>query len=222
MRTVDLLPWALSAVLLALAVVQARRARSTRTAILDAAHEMARPLAALRLGIATLGGDRAVDSLALDGEAERAGSALEDLREIADGRAQQRGDAFDPAALVSEIARLWSTAAAAQGRSVAVSALQGAAVKADRVRIGQAITNLVANSLEHGAGTVRLAVTREDGRCRIEVSDDGPGPGAAGQRTSGSGRGRGLRIASGSVSRSGGRLIADRGSAIELPLADVR
>jgi signal transduction histidine kinase len=222
MTLVELCPWLLSAVFAALAVIQARRAVRTRTAILDAAHELARPLAALRLGIATLGGDRPVDSGALDGEAERAGSALEDLRLIADGRPQQSGEAFDPAALVSEIARLWSTAAEAQGRSVAVSALQSASVKADRVRIGQAITNLVANSLEHGAGTVRLAVTKAGGSCRIEVTDDGPGSGGSGPMPSGSNRGRGLRIASGSVSRSGGRLIADCGSAIELPLADAR
>jgi signal transduction histidine kinase len=222
MTTVELCSWVVSGVLAALVAIQARRAVRTKAAILDAAHELARPLAALRLGIATLGGDRPVDPGALDGEAERAGSALDDLRLIADGRPQQGGEAFDPAALVSEIARLWSNSAEAQGRSVAVSALQSAPVKADRVRIGQAITNLVANSLEHGAGTVRLAVTRADGRCRIEVTDDGPGPGGAGPRRTGQDRGRGLRIANGSVSRSGGRLVADCGTAIELPLADAR
>ncbi len=222
MSPIELCPWGLSILLVVIATVQARRALRTKAAILDAAHELARPLAALRLGIATLGGGRPVDSGALDGEAERAGSALEDLRQIADGRPKDRGEAFDPAALVSEIARLWSNAAEAQGRAVAVSELHHAPVRADRLRIGQAITNLVANSLEHGVGTVRLAVTRADGCCRIEVTDDGPGPGQPGARRTEAKRGRGLRIASGSVSRSGGRLVAGCGSAIELPLAEAR
>jgi signal transduction histidine kinase len=101
-------------------------------------------------------------------------------------------------------------------------------VRGDRVRLSQAVGNLLANALEHGAGTVEVRSRAVGDRVRIEVSDEGaglPAPVAelAARPRAGRGRrGRGLAIASEIVARHGGRLLAapsPRGArvAIELP-----
>src|SRR5438270_9806292 len=46
---------------------------------------------------------------------------------------------------------------------------------ADRVRIEQALGNLVDNALRHGAGTVTLAARSRDGLVSLLVRDEGAG-----------------------------------------------
>ena len=48
-------------------------------------------------------------------------------------------------------------------------------VRVDRLRLEQALGNLVENSLRHGAGTIRLSATADDGMLDLHVADDGPG-----------------------------------------------
>jgi heavy metal sensor kinase len=48
-------------------------------------------------------------------------------------------------------------------------------VHVDRLRMEQALGNLVENALRHGAGTIRLSATTEDGALELHVADDGPG-----------------------------------------------
>ena len=82
-------------------------------------------------------------------------------------------------------------------------------VRGDRVRLAQALGNLLANALEHGAGTVEVAARTLSGRVRIEVSDEGgglPAPVADLARRPRAGRGRrgrGLAIASEIAARHG-------------------
>ena len=57
-------------------------------------------------------------------------------------------------------------------------------VRADRLRIAQALANLVANAVEHGGGEVRVRARAVDGRARIEVTDGGPGLPAPRRRSS--------------------------------------
>ncbi|HEY3190569.1 MAG TPA: ATP-binding protein, partial [Solirubrobacteraceae bacterium] len=45
----------------------------------------------------------------------------------------------------------------------------------DRLRLEQAVGNLVDNALRHGTGAVRIAAHRHDGRVEIHVRDEGPG-----------------------------------------------
>src|SRR5436190_777981 len=103
-----------------------------------------------------------------------------------------------------------------------------ALVRGDRVRLAQAVGNLLANALEHGGGRVELGARAQAGRVRIEISDEGaglPAPVAELARRPRAGRGRrgrGLAIAADIVARHGGRLVSApsaRGArlAIELP-----
>ena len=108
--------------------------------------------------------------------------------------------------------------------------MPGALVVADRLRLAQAISNLIANALEHAPGCIELnARVAGPRRVRIEVIDEGAGlPRPLEELTrrarAGRGRrGRGLAIASEIAARHRGRLVASRapqGSriAIELPL----
>jgi two-component system, OmpR family, sensor kinase len=48
-------------------------------------------------------------------------------------------------------------------------------VKADRLRLEQALTSMLDNALRHGDGEVRLWTELADGRVELHVSDAGPG-----------------------------------------------
>ena len=48
-------------------------------------------------------------------------------------------------------------------------------VRGDRIRLEQALGNLVDNALRHGAGEVRLTATAADGRVELHVLDQGQG-----------------------------------------------
>ena len=90
----------------------------------------------------------------------------------------------------------------------------GGTVWGDRLRLAQALGNLIANAIEHGGGAVRVTVGSRAQTVRIEVCDDGPGlpaPVAALARRPRRGRGsrgRGLAIALAIVRRHGGTIAA--------------
>jgi len=88
------------------------------------------------------------------------------------------------------------------------------AVRADRGRLAQAFSNLLANAIEHGSGRVDVHGTRVGDRVRVEVRDQGP-------------RGQGLGIAARAVEEAGGALEVERAEdgttvAVELPLVAER
>jgi signal transduction histidine kinase len=56
-----------------------------------------------------------------------------------------------------------------------VVAPAGEIISGDRVRLEQALGNLVDNALRHGAGTVRLNAGRTDDSVALRVSDVGAG-----------------------------------------------
>lgn len=65
--------------------------------------------------------------------------------------------------------------ASAHGRPVVVAATDDLTLDADRVRLEQALGNLVDNALRHGRGAVRLEAQPRDGGVVLRVRDEGEG-----------------------------------------------
>lgn len=231
MTTVAILGWAAAATALA-ALVACRRSGARRLELAaQAAHELAAPLGAARLAVHSLSREGAPPErvAALDRELARAGRAVEDLAVARAGeRATGRAEEVAAERLVRDAGAAWRPVAQALGAQLRVDVDGGlGTVRGDRVRLGQAIDNLIANALEHGGRTVVLRGRASLRGVRIEVADDGPGLPAPVDRLvrrarAGRGRGRGLAIAADVVERHGGRVSAApsaRGArvAVELP-----
>jgi len=68
---------------------------------------------------------------------------------------------------------LWR--AEAEGRQLALDAPEDLVVQGDRIRLEQALGNLVDNALRHGAGVVTLGAAANDGAIEVCVRDEGSG-----------------------------------------------
>jgi signal transduction histidine kinase len=228
------LAWGLAAMGFAVALASTYELRRRRELVARACHELRGPLTAARLSLATM--ERRQEGpperlAVLDLELRRAGLALDDFAAARSGRRQSdRTEPVEVAELLEEQFESWHAVAAAFDSHVTLGALlHGAMVDGDRLRLAQAVSNLVANALEHGPGRVELTARLVGHRhVRIEVIDEGPGLPAsvaelARRARAGRGRrGRGLAIAADIVERHGGRIVSapsGRGArlAIELP-----
>lgn len=201
------------------------RLAGLREAAARTAHELRGPLTAAMLALHGIEGppERVA---ALSAQLERAARAVDDLA----GEPDDRPEPLAVAAVVAGVAEAWRPVAAAHGRGLCVTpAPAGLYVLGDRVRLAQAVGNLVANALEHGDGTVHVRPRVRGGCVRIEVLDEGAGldrplPALVRRRRAGRGeRGRGLAIAAGIATRHGGRLTLAPGRpgarlVLELPL----
>jgi signal transduction histidine kinase len=185
-----------------------------------ASHEVRGPLtvALLALDGMVARGELAVDAArGLQLQLDRARLGVEDLAAAAAGEAaRDRLEVVPVAALLDHLALAWRHESVRVGPAPA-----GAAVLADRARLGQALGNLVANALEHGAPPVEVRARVLDARLRLEVRDAGPGlpaPLRTLTRRSRGRRGHGLSIAAEIAERHGGRLLAGPATvALELP-----
>ncbi len=226
-----------TAALCALAMVVSLRASNDRRLALvaEAAHELRAPLSAALLGlhgvVADAHGARRMAAVEL--ELRRAGLALADLDAAPSGRrAPDLTEPLELNALLAEAIEGWRPLASALGGELLFDpAGPRLLVHADRLRLSQAVGNLVLNALEHGAGPVRIRAHATRTHVRIEVRDHGPGlPAPVAALAAGgmhaSRRGHGLAIAARVVRRHGGRLLTAPVSAgacvvLELPRADV-
>lgn len=214
-----------------------RRTLMRRRALSGPLHELRGALAAIQLGLfalekrgaATLVADR-IDALRT--QAERAHVAVEDVDDIrlAHVRAANRLELIDAGTLVKRRVAAWSGLAEVRRRAVELRWPIGPAlVRADPVRVGQAVDNLVVNALDHGGGVVRVTGALTDRTVRIAVADQGPGIGWPLHKLMGSPwhsrHGHGLAVAARVAELHGGRLTATSGRIgsrveIELPLAE--
>jgi signal transduction histidine kinase len=228
---VTLAGWLIALGLLMLAAVVDRRARRRAELVARACHELRGPLTAAGLALYAAGrhGDAPPRRVAaVDLQLRRAELALTDLSLApVGGRARDRVEPVAVAELLAAEAESWREVAWAHGCELVLpEPVPDVRVRADARRLSQATGNLIANALEHGAGTVRLGARVDEGRVRIEVSDDGPGlaaPIPVLSRPRGA-RGRGLAIVAEVARRSGGALHSAPSATgarlvIELPAA---
>jgi signal transduction histidine kinase len=205
---------------LAVAVARLRRRLEL---VARAEHELRGPLTAFSLALDAARASGAGRRLAvvLDAELARARAGLADLSAARSGRrAPPLRESVRVDRLLRSSAAAWEQAARAGGRRVRVRSTAGlAVVRGDRSRIAQALGNVMANAVEHGAGDVSVVASRTPDRLRIEVTNATPAE-AGGV---GAGRGRGLDIAADAAADSGGTLAAAVGprrasAVLDLPL----
>lgn len=213
--------------LLAVALVLLQR---TRRLAARASHEVRGPLTVALLaldGMVVRGELGPEAALGLEHQLRRARIGLDDLTAAARcARAPDRLEPVSVAGLLAQVALAWRPVAEARGVELRVAPSAAGDVLADRTRLAQAVGNLLANALEHGAGPIELRARSSRGQLRLEVRDDGPGlrrPVRALSRRPRGGRGHGLAIASSIARRHGGRLVAAASAggatvALELPL----
>ncbi len=149
----------------------------------DASHELQTPLALLEteLELALL---RPRSPAELAAALRSAAEEVDRLRRLADdllvlaqlerGRVPLRCEQIAADELLETVARRFGARAAVEGRSLEVDDTS-AALSGDRIRLEQALANLVDNAFRHGAGTVRLAVSAGNGLVELRVADDGTG-----------------------------------------------
>ena len=159
-----------------------------RAFVADASHELRTPLAVLKteLELALRGEHSAAELRAAvvsaGEETDRLVRLAEDLLVIArsdQGGLPVRRETLAADDLLATIAARHAAAAAERGRHLVADPAPGLLVSADRMRMEQALSNLVDNALRHGGGAVRLWARAADGRSELHVSDEGPGLDAA-------------------------------------------
>jgi signal transduction histidine kinase len=235
--TAALCGWGAAAVATALALLIRHALDDGREAVARACHELRGPLTAARLGLSlqlradegsrVRADERSRDRLrAIDTELSRAALALDDLsvarRGEWSGPRLTALERVDVAVLVADAVEAACGHAHAAGVGLrlverspgAGGSGAGGTVWGDRLRLAQALGNLIANAIEHGGVAVRVRVATRAGTVRVEVCDDGPGlpaPVAALARRPRRGRGtrgRGLAIALAIARRHGGTIAA--------------
>lgn len=92
------------------------------------------------------------------------------------GRLPLRSEPIVAYELLESVRKRFAWRAESQGRPLAeVQAPPELIVTGDRLRLEQALGNLVDNSLRHGTGTVRITACARNHSVEVHVSDQGPG-----------------------------------------------
>src|SRR3954447_18532536 len=149
----------------------------------DASHELRTPLAlhktelelALRYAKTPEEMRAAISSAIV--EVDRLIALAEDLLVLA--RSEQGKLALDlrrvgVADLLGDLRERFAARAGDAGRPLVVEPADGLSVEGDRIRLEQALTNLVENALEHGGGEITVRAREAGGEVQIHVEDRGP------------------------------------------------
>ncbi|MDX6630465.1 MAG: hypothetical protein QOH00_2711 [Gaiellales bacterium] len=156
-----------------------------QTFVADAGHELRTPLALLRTEL----------ELALrhgQGEAElrhalrRSSTEVDRLTQLAEsllliaradrGHLELQLDELEPAELLDSTVARFEWRAKEAGRPLSASAAPGLRLRGDRIRLEQALGNLVENALRHGDGAVTLSAKEgAGGVVELHVRDEGAG-----------------------------------------------
>jgi two-component system, OmpR family, sensor kinase len=150
----------------------------------DASHELRTPLAMhkteleLALRYAKTHDEMRAAIASAIVEVDRLSQLAEDLLVLA--RSQEGKLALDlrrvgVAELLADLRERFSARADAEGRALVIEPADGLSVEGDRLRLEQALTNLVENAIEHGGGEITLRASEAEGEVAIHVEDRGPG-----------------------------------------------
>jgi heavy metal sensor kinase len=155
-----------------------------RDFVADAGHELRTPLALLRTELElALRQARTPEELRAairwsSYEADRLSQLAEDLLLIARtdrGRLPLRVEPVPVDALFAAIRSRFEWRAAELGKTVTSAPANGLLVNADRMRLEQALSNLVDNALRYGGNEVTLEAARSNGNLELHVRDNGRG-----------------------------------------------
>ncbi len=220
-----------------------------RSFVSDASHELRTPLSLLKTELElALFHERPVEELraalrSAAAETDRLTQLAEDLLVLArfdQGRLAIRGEPIAAARLLDDVRERFARRAVDLGRGLTATAPSDMTLVVDRLRLEQALSNLVENALRHGAGPVSLVGEARHAAAEIHVLDRGPGFAAdflpraferftrSDQARSGGGAGLGLAIAAviakahGGTIRAGNREEGGADVCISLPLSPPR
>ena len=150
----------------------------------DASHELRTPLAMhkteleLALRYAKTPEEMRAAMTSAIVEVDRLIELAEDLLVLArsaDGKLALDLRRVGVADLLGDVRERFSARMAETGRSLVIEPADGLSVEGDRLRLEQALTNLVENAIEHGGGEIIVRVSEKDGELAIHVEDCGPG-----------------------------------------------
>jgi heavy metal sensor kinase len=155
-----------------------------REFVSDAGHELRTPLALLRTELelalrhASSPAELREAIRTSSEEVDRLAQLAEDLLLIArsdEGRLALRTETLDGGELLDSVARRFEWRAQEAGRRLSAEEVPGLELVGDRIRLEQALGNLVENALRYGAGDVGLSASTENGFVQLHVTDEGAG-----------------------------------------------
>jgi len=155
-----------------------------RRFVSDASHELRTPLSALRTELElALRRERTPEELeaALRSAAEetdRLSQLAEDLLVLAraeGGKLPVRLEQLSAREVLDGVRERYARRAADVQRPLELRVEDGLSISVDRLRVEQALGNLVENALRHGGGTILLEARGVDGRVELHVQDEGAG-----------------------------------------------
>jgi heavy metal sensor kinase len=150
----------------------------------DASHELRTPLAmhkaelelALRYARTPEEMRAAISSAVV--EVNRLIQLAEDLLVLArseDGKLALEVRPVGLAGLLGDLRERFAVRIAETGRALIVKPANGLTVEGDRLRLEQALGNLIENALRHGEGEITIRASHNGGEVAIHVEDRGPG-----------------------------------------------
>ena len=155
-----------------------------RRFVADASHELRTPLTLLKTELElALRRSRTPDELeqtirSAVAESDRLGRIADDLLLLArseDGRLPLRLEPVDVDDLLESVVARFRARAEAEHRALDAGSDSAHVVVADRLRVEQALGNMVDNAFAHGTGAVRLTAVPHNGSVELHVTDNGPG-----------------------------------------------